>query len=150
MTTRLKICVVSSIGGHLDEAMQLLPVLEAHDWFFVVNAEGELPARLDGRTMRIVHSERDWKLVVNLWQAARILRTRRPDVILSFGAGPAVPFSLVGKAMGMKIVFVETFAAVTKPTLTGRILYRLADLFVYQWESLGPIYRKGIYGGPVF
>lgn len=146
----MKICVVSSIGGHLDEAMQLLPVLEAHDWFFVVNAEGELPERLDGRTARIVHSERDWKLFVNLWEAIRILRVRRPDVILSFGAGPAVPFALVGKAMGMKIVFVETFAAVTRPTLTGRILYRLADLFLYQWESLGPVYPKGIYGGPVF
>ncbi|GAB4369605.1 MAG: UDP-N-acetylglucosamine--LPS N-acetylglucosamine transferase [Deltaproteobacteria bacterium] len=148
--SRLKICVVSSIGGHLDEAVQILPVLEAHDWFFVVNAEGEIPARLKGRTERIVHSERDLKLLVNFWEAARILRARRPDVILSFGAGPAVPFAIVGKMMGMKIVFVETFAAVTRPTLTGRILYRLADLFLYQWESLAPIYPRGIYGGPVF
>ena len=147
---RLGICVVSSIGGHLDEVMQLLPVIREHDYYFVVNAEGNLPAQIEGKTMRIVHSERDWKLLVNLWEAARILKAKRPDVIISCGAGPAVPFAIVGKLMGVKTVFVESFAAVETPTLTGKILYRIADLFVYQWKSLAPFYPEGIYGGAIF
>ena len=150
MTSRLNICVVSSIGGHLDEVMQLLPVIEAHDYFIVVNAEGNLPERVEGKTVRIVHSERDWKLLVNFWEAAKILASRRPDVIISFGAGAAVPFSLVGKLMGMKVIFVETFNSVRRPTLTGRILYRVADLFIYQWETLASYYPNGLYGGPIF
>jgi len=147
---RLKTCVVSSIGGHLDEVMQLFPVIKDHDWFFVVNAEGGLPKEIEGGTLRIVHSERDWKLLINLWEAARILRARRPDVILSCGAGPAVPFAFVGKLMGIKVVFIETFAAVVKPTLTGRLMYRLSDLFIYQWKALSSVYPEGIYGGSIF
>ncbi len=150
MSGPLTICVVSSIGGHLDEVMQLYPVIGAHAHFFVVNAPGAVPKAIADKTIRIVHSERDWKLLVNVWEAFRILRARRPDVIVSCGAGPAVPFALVGKAMGIKVVFVETFAAVTRPTLTGRLMYRLADLFVYQWKALAPVYPKGVHGGPIF
>lgn len=150
MKSRLKICVVSSIGGHLDEVMQLLPIIQGHEYFFVVNAKGSLPKVIEDKTVRIVHSERDWKLIINFWEAARILLARRPDVIISCGAGPAVPFAVVAKMIGMKIVFIETFCAVDKPTLTGRLLYPFADLFIYQWETLAPAYPKGVYGGPIF
>jgi len=150
MKRRLKICVVSSIGGHLDEVMQLLSVIQEHKYFFVVNAEGSLPKMIEKLTIRIVHSERDWKLIINIWEAARILLARRPDVIISCGAGPAVPFAVVGKMMGVKVIFIETFAAVEKPTLTGRLLHPLADLFIYQWRNLATYYPKGNYGGPIF
>jgi len=146
----MRICIVTSIGGHLDEVMQLLPVIRKYEYFFVVNAEGSLPKEVEEKTIRIVHSERDWKLIINFWEAARILLARRPDVIISCGAGPAVPFALVGKAMGMKVIFIETFNAVKKPTLTGRLLRPLADLFIYQWETLAAYYPKGVYGGPIF
>lgn len=150
MKRHLKICVVSSIGGHLDEVMQLLPVIKEYEYFFVVNAEGSLPRMIEEKTMRIVHSERDWKLIINFWEAARILMARRPDVIVSCGAGPAVPFALVGKAMGMKVIFIETFAAVVRPSLTGRLLRPLADLCIYQWKNLAPFFPNGVYGGPIF
>ena len=150
MRRRLKICVVSSIGGHLDEVVQLLPVIQEYEYYFVVNAKGSLPRVIEEKTMRIVHSERDWKLIINFWEAARILLARRPDVIVSCGAGPAFPFALVGKAMGMKVIFIEYFGAVERPTLTGRLLRPLADLFIYQWEPLAPYYPKGIYGGSIF
>lgn len=146
----LRLCVVSSVGGHLDEVMALFPVFRETDWFFVVNAEGALPEEIRGRTVRIVHSERDWKLLVNLWEAFRILRERRPHAILSCGAGPAVPFALVGKLLGAKVIFVESFAAVERPTLTGRILYRIADRFLYQWETLRPFFPKGEFVGTLF
>jgi beta-1,4-N-acetylglucosaminyltransferase len=146
----VKVCVVSSIGGHLDEVMQLFPLIREHDYFFVVNAAGSLPREIKDKTLRILHSERDWKLIVNIWEASRILWGKRPDIIISCGAGPAVPFGLIGKVMGIKIVFIETFAAVERPTLTGRIMYRLADLFIFQWKTLSFAYPKGVYGGPIF
>jgi beta-1,4-N-acetylglucosaminyltransferase len=146
----LNICVVTSIGGHLDEVMQLLPILQKYEYFFVVNAEGSLPEAIEGKTVRIVHSERDWKLMINFWEAARILVASRPDVVISCGAGPAVPFAVIAKFMGIKIVFIETFCAVDKPTLTGRLLYPIADLFIYQWKTLASAYPKGVYGGQIF
>jgi UDP-N-acetylglucosamine:LPS N-acetylglucosamine transferase len=130
--------------------MQLYPIIRLYEHFFVVNAEGDLPKEIEECTLRIVHSERDWKLLLNFWEAYRILSKRRPDVILSCGAGPAVPFAIVGKLLGVKVIFVESFAAVDRPTLTGRLIYPISDLFIYQWKRLATFYPKGIYGGAIF
>jgi UDP-N-acetylglucosamine:LPS N-acetylglucosamine transferase len=128
--------------------MTLRKVYEEHEHFFVINDKVLLPAEMERRTYFITHSERDWKFFVNLKEAFAILRTERPDVILSTGAGPAVPFALIGKAFfRCRIVFIETIARVHAPSLTGRILYRLADDFFFQWEPLRQHFPKGIFGG---
>ncbi len=142
-------CVVSSCGGHLAEVRALRPVYEEYEHFYVLNDRVPLRDGMMGRTYFIAHAERDWKTLLNVIEAFRILRKERPRVILSMGAGPAVPFCLVGKLFGARTVFVETLTRVRAPSLTGRIMYWLADVFIYQWESLGPYFPKGIYGGRV-
>jgi|APSaa5957512535_1039671.scaffolds.fasta_scaffold45226_2 beta-1,4-N-acetylglucosaminyltransferase len=144
---RAKICIVSSIGGHLGEARALRKVYERYDHFFVLNAPTILPKELEGKTTFICHSERDWRFFVNLWEAWRILREKKPDLIMSPGAGPAVPFALVGKLLRIPFLFIETSSHVTVPSLTGRIMYYLADRFFYEWKSMGKFFPKGIYGG---
>lgn len=145
-----KLCVVSSCGGHLTEVRCLLPAYGDLPHFYVLNDKALLPADMEGRTYFIAHSERDWKLFLNLWEAFVILRKERPDVILSTGAGPVVPFAIVGRLLfRTRVVFIETVTRVDRPSMTGRIMYRLAHRFFYQWESLGRYYRKGTYGGPL-
>ena len=147
----MKICIVSSCGGHLTEVRCLRPVYEAHEHFYVLNDRAQLPPDMQGRTQFITHSERDWRFLLNLWEAFRILRAERPDVILSTGAGPVVPFAIVGKLLfGTKVIFVETITRIDAPSLTGRIMYRMADDFYYQWESLRPFFPKARYGGALF
>ena len=146
----MRICIVSSCGGHLTEVRCLLPAYAAHEHFYVLNDKAILPADMQGRTYIISHSERDWKFLLNLWEAFRILRKERPDVILSMGAGPAVPFAIVGRYLfGVRIVFVETITRIHRPSLTGRLMYRLAHEFFYQWETLRPFFPKARYGGPL-
>ena len=87
----MKICIVSSCGGHLTEVRQLAETYAGFDHFYVLNDTVELPDDMRGRTYFIRHSERDWLLLFNLAEAARILARERPDVILSTGAGPVVP-----------------------------------------------------------
>ncbi|MGH7949464.1 MAG: hypothetical protein ACREQF_09590, partial [Candidatus Binataceae bacterium] len=86
-----KICIVSSCGGHLTEVRELKPVYERYEHFFVINERIMLPADMEGRTYFIRHAERDPLVLINLWEAWRILRAERPAVILTTGAGPAVP-----------------------------------------------------------
>jgi UDP-N-acetylglucosamine:LPS N-acetylglucosamine transferase len=148
-TRRGKVCIVSSCGGHLTEVRALRAVYSQYEHFYVLNDKVSLPEDMEGRTYFIVHSERDLLFFVNLWEAVRILWRERPDVILSTGAGPVVPFTLVGKLFGVRSIFVETFNRVTDPSLSGRIMYRLADRFFYQWQSMGEFYPKATYGGPV-
>jgi len=146
----LKICVVSSCGGHLTEVRSLASAYSTYAHFYVINDRIELPRDMQGKTRFIAHSERDWKLVLNLFEAFFILRQERPDVILSTGAGPAVPFALVGRLFfGCRIVYVETVTRISQPSLTGRIMYRLAHDFFIQWRSLTKFFPKARFGGPL-
>ncbi len=144
-----KIAIVASCGGHLTEVRALRPVYEAYPHFYVINSQILLPQDMVGRTYFIRHSERDWLFFINLWEAWRILRRESPSLIISTGAGPVVPFSLVGKLLKIPTIFIETFTRVTSPSLTGRIMYRLADRFFYQWVHLEKHFPRGIYGGPL-
>ena len=58
-----------------------------------------------------------------------------------------VPVALAGKLVGASIAFVETGSRVTSPSLTGRIMYRLADLFFVQWPELRRVLPRAIYAG---
>ena len=89
----MKICIVSSCGGHLTEVRALRSAYEAYDPVYVLNDAVTLPEDMQERTYFIRHSERDWLFALNLWEAWKILRKEKPRLILSTGAGPAVPFS---------------------------------------------------------
>jgi len=144
----MKVCIVSSCGGHLTEVRALKSAYSTYEHFYVVNDQIRLPPDMLGKTYFIAHSERDWRLLQNLWEAWRILRRERPHVILSTGAGPAVPFALVGRLLfRTHVVFVETVARIEKPSLTGRIMYWLAHDFYYQWATLRRFFPRGRHAG---
>ena len=145
----IKIGLISSCGGHLTELRALNSAYQKYNHFYVLNDVVKLPADMQGSTYFIRHSERDLLFFVNLFEAWKILRKERPSVLLSTGAGPIVPFALVGKLFGIPSIFVESAAQITSPSLSGRIMYYLADRFFYQWKGLQDIYPKGIYGGLV-
>lgn len=146
---RKKICVVSSCGGHLTEVRLHRQAYGKYEHFYVLNDRIGLPPDMEGRTYFITLFERDLNFFVNLWEAWRILRSERPDLILSTGAGIVVPFAVWAKVLGIPVVFLETLTRVKKPSLTGRIMYRLADRFFYQWEGLGPYFPRGECTGPI-
>ena len=145
----IKICIVSSCGGHLTEVRALKSIYEKYGHFYVVNDKIKLPRDTEGKIYFIRHSERDWIFFVNLWEAWHILRKEQPQLILSTGAGPIVPFAIMGKLFSIPTVFIETFTRVAKPSLTGRIMYFLADRFLYQWKPLSHFFPRGTYGGPL-
>lgn len=146
----MKVCIVSSSGGHLTEVKSFYNIYKKYDYHYVLNYKVDLSKDMIGRTNFITHSERDLKLLINFLEAFKIIKKNKPDVILSTGAGPVVPFAIVGKLFyGCKVVFIETITAVEKPSLTGKIMYFLSDHFYYQWPSLKKYFPKGLYGGPL-
>lgn len=144
-----KICIVSSCGGHLTEIRVLLPVISEYNYFYVLNDKAILAQDMQDKTYFITHSERDWKFFKNLWESFTIIIKERPHVLISTGAGPIVPFSLVGKLFGIKTIYIETMASAEKPSLTGRIMYYLTKSFYYQWPCLEKYFPKGEYLGPL-
>lgn len=51
----------------------------------------------------------------------------KPDLIISCGAAVAVPFFYRGKLFGAKLVYIEVFDRIDKPTVTGKMVYPVTD-----------------------
>jgi len=149
VTGRKKIGIVSSSGGHLTEIRTLQPYYDKYEHFYVLNDKIILPPDMEGRTYFVSLFERDLKFFANLWEARKILRREKPDLILSSGAGTIVPFAIWAKLYGIPIVFIENMSRVNHPSLSGRIMYRMADRFFYQWEPLAKVYPRGELSGPL-
>ncbi|MBA4695797.1 MAG: hypothetical protein H2069_00230 [Legionella sp.] len=143
-----KLCIVSSCGGHLTEVRELQSIYTTYPHFYVLNDKAILANNMRDKTYFVTHSERDWKFIINLYEAYKIIKKERPHAILSTGAGGVVPFAIIGKFLfGVKILYIETWSSVERPSLTGRIMYYLADYFYYQWQPLKKFFARGEYIG---
>ena len=78
------------------------------------------------------------------------LYKEKPDLIISCGAAVAVPFFYIGKMMGAKLVYIEVFDRIDKPTMTGKMVYPIVDKFVVQWEEQKKVYPKAVNLGSIF
>jgi beta-1,4-N-acetylglucosaminyltransferase len=79
-----------------------------------------------------------------------MLRSRNVAAVVSTGAGVAVPFAIVGRLLGVNVVYVESMARITSPSLTGRLVYPFADTFIVQWPGLQRFFKRARCYGTVF
>jgi len=79
-----------------------------------------------------------------------VLRRERPDVIVSTGAGAAVPFFWLGRLLGCRTVYLEVYDRVDSATMTGRLCRPVTDLFLVQWPEQQRLYRDAVVAGPVY
>jgi len=89
-------------------------------------------------------------LIRNTWLARKVLRSERPDLIISSGAAIAVPFFVLGKRMGAKCIYIEVFDRVDHSTLTGKLIQKYADIFVVQWDEMLSVYPGAVNLGSLF
>jgi len=134
----------------------LLHLLDAfwrkHDRFWVTFKKEDAVSLLE--TERVYWSyfptnRNLFNLVRNFFVAIRVLFKEKPDIIVSTGAGVAIPFFYLGKLMGKKLVFIEAYERIENPSLTGRIVYRITDAFILQWEEQKKFFPGGIVLGQI-
>lgn len=89
-------------------------------------------------------------LLRNFVLAVRVMRSVKPRAIVTTGAGIAVPFCVVGRLAGARVVYLESFTRITRPSLTGRLVAPFAHEFFVQWPELLTSYRRAVYKGSVF
>ena len=89
-------------------------------------------------------------LIKNTKIAWKVLRKEKPDLIISSGAAVAVPFFYLGKLFGAKLVYIEVFDRIDKPTMTGKMVYPIVDKFIVQLEEQKEVYPKAINLGSIF
>lgn len=149
----MKVCLVGSSGGHLTQLYILKEWWEQHERFWVTFD------KIDSRSL-LANEKKYWchhptnrnikNLIKNTFLSLKILFKEKPDLIISTGAAPAIPFFIIGKIMGKKLIYIEVFDRIEKPTLTGKLMYPIVDKFVLQWEEQKKIYPKGEVWGGVF
>lgn len=89
-------------------------------------------------------------LIKNTFLAIKILRKEKPDLIISTGAAPAIPFFYLGKLFGAKLIYIEVFDRIDKYTVTGKIVYPITDKFIVEWDEMKKVYPKAINLGSIF
>ena len=151
----LKICFAASSGGHFDQLMMLRPLMEQHD-SFIVTEKTAYETNVEGiKTYYMIQVNREeinclLKLLVNTFKSLRLYFAEKPDVIICTGVLAMIPLCLICKLFGKKLVFIESFAKVTSPTRSGKLLYRFADRFYVQWPQMLEVYPNAIYVGGIY
>lgn len=146
----IKLCITCSSGGHWLEAERAAGLLDCDQYYVTFDTPRLEQERLAKRIYFVAHNKRSPLLfLVNAWQSLRILLRERPDVILSTGADVTVPTCVLGKLLGIRLVYVESGGNVFSPSLTGRLMYPIADLFLVQWEPMTKTFPKAVVGGPL-
>jgi UDP-N-acetylglucosamine:LPS N-acetylglucosamine transferase len=148
----MRLLLVCSPGGHLQQMLALEPAwheaerswvtLEGPDVGHLLATEQVTIA--DGPTNRSLA-----KLLRNTALAWRLLRRERPDAVLSTGAALAVPFFLVGRLLGIRCVYVESVTRTESLSLSGRLVYPLANRFFVQWPAVADRHKKARFAGSV-
>ncbi len=149
----MKICLVGSSGGHLTHLYMLKPFWNDKDRFWVTFDKEDARSILEGEQVYHCYypTNRNIKnLIKNTTLAWRVIRKERPNLIISSGAAVAVPFFYLGKIMGAKCIYIEVFDRIDTPTMTGRLVYPIADKFIVQWEEMKKVYPKAINLGSIF
>ena len=133
--TNIKICLTCSHGGHLTEMLALLDAFEGHEiFYFCYDAE---TTRVLPRAYLVPNMARNpIEFAKNLFRVARIFRKERPDLIVSTGAEIAIPVVIIAKLFRAETLYIECGAQVAHPSVTGRVMYWLADTFLVQWPEL--------------
>jgi len=154
-SAHVRICFMASGGGHFHELCALADLAKAYD-HILVSTELNKAVREMCPFQRIYLlgevGQGQWKkhpgeLPRVLWRILRILLQERPHLVISTGAGIAVPGFLMAKLLGIRTIFVESYARVESLSLAGRICYHLSNLFLVQHAGLAHQRSRAVYVG---
>jgi len=70
-------------------------------------------------------------------------------MVVSTGAGVALPFFVFAWFMGIPTVYIEVYDRLDRATLTGRLCRPVTDLFLVQWEEQRKLYPEATVIGPL-
>lgn len=154
MRKDLKICCISSHGGHLHELEEALKNVDQSNMYWVTYKTKHTKMVMESKHRKhyfIIDPVTSKPLfLVNALQSLWHLIKEMPDVVISTGAGMAFPtLFFAKKLLRAKIIYIESAAAVIEVTKTGKRMYPMADLFLIQWEGLKKEYPNAIYTGGV-
>jgi len=150
-----KLCFAASSGGHYEQLLMLKPLMKSYDSFILTEKTEYIGANLSTRIYYLLQVNREEKffvakMLINLMKSLIIFLKERPNVVICTGVLSMIPMCLTCKLFKGKLIYIESFAKVTTPTLTGKFLYKYADQFYVQWPQMLKVYPNAIYLGGIY
>ncbi|WP_294368357.1 PssD/Cps14F family polysaccharide biosynthesis glycosyltransferase [uncultured Clostridium sp.] len=150
-----KVCFIASTGGHFEQLMMLRPLMDKYESFIVTEKTGYDVINDNKKIYYLSQVNRQektflFKMVLNFIKSLNLFIKERPDVVISTGALATIPMCIFAKIFKKKIIFIESFAKVNSPTLTGKFVYKFADQFYVQWEQMKEYYPNAIFKGGIY
>lgn len=149
----IEILLVCSSGGHL---LQLLALREAWESFsraWVTFDKSDARSLLADEQVFFAYGPTNRNipnLLRNFKLAWRVVRRVKPRIMLTTGAGVAVPFAWIGRLLGVRIVYIESFTRIDGPSLSLRLISPVADRLYVQWPELAAVVPRARYAGSLF
>ena len=149
--------LVCSTGGHLLQQLALRGAWAEFSRVWVTFDKSDARSLLADERVVFAHgpTNRNFgllavrNLVRNGLLAFRLLRAARPGVVLTTGAGVAVPFAWLGRLLGARVVYVESLTRIERPSLTCRLIAPVASRIYAQWPELTAALPRARYLGSV-
>ena len=151
-----KVMFVASAGGHFSELICLKPMFDKYDSYFLTEKNQSMLQYKEQFKEKIFYlpygtKEEPFKYMFifpfNIAKSFYYFCKVKPDYIITTGAHTAVGICYIAKLFRKKVVYIETYANIKTRSLTGRLIYPIADLFLVQWEEMLKLYPKSIYKG---
>jgi len=151
----MKICFAASSGGHLEQLMMLYPMMKKHNSFIITEKTTYEFNSKDIKLYTVTQINRReimffLKFIFLICNSLFIFLKEKPDAVISTGALATIPVCILAKLFKKKLIFIESFSKISSPTLTGKLLYKKADIFLVQWEDMKKYYPDAVYGGGIY
>lgn len=149
---RKKLLAVASLGGHWVQLLRICRALADDFDIEYVSTDAGAASLTDGAPLHVVRDFSRWdayRLPGEVLAMRRIIKSVRPDAVISTGAAPGLVAVAVARAMGIRTVWVDSIANSAALSGSGRMAARIAGRTFTQWPSLanGKVeYRGNIFG----
>ncbi len=151
-----KICLISSSGGHFEQLLMLKKLEENYDVFVTTEKTkyNKKDKKINHYVSQVNRKELLFfpKMICIFFKSLFIFFKEKPDVIISTGVLAAIPMLFIGHIFKRKVIYIESFAKINSPTMTGNLIYKrhIADRFYVQWETMKEFYPDAIYLGGIY
>ena len=150
---RAELLLVCSSGGHLLQLLALRDAWEPFSRVWVTFDKSDARSLLAEERTVYAHgpTNRSVKnLFRNLWLSWRVVGRVRPRVVLTTGAGVAVPFAWVARLRGARVVYGESFTRIERTSLSCRLVAPADERIYAQGAELTRDVRRPRYRGNGF
>lgn len=145
-------------GGHTEQMKRLLSHIETGELILIAQSPTKTSDERFQEFSKIYKVRPDYAtvlgiLAIPLCVVANVIKTVklfvRYDIrmLISTGSGVAIVPSVVARLFGAEVLFLESWSRFTVPSTSGKIMYRIANVFIVQNDEIKKFYKKALYMG---